>query len=215
MPRGTDLLGPARGRCSRCVLRPPAADGIRSAVRYDSLARRFVLRGKFGGRREILAALGVQLGGVLAVSGFARGCTMVVPVPSHPWTLLRRGFNPALELARPLARLLRLPVSARFLARRWRRAGMSKRLGARQRRAIVSEAFRARRRARGHRILLVDDVLTTGATVSACTRALREAGALEVRVAVWAQTPLWSEAGGARNDPVLLDRSGSSTYRHC
>jgi predicted amidophosphoribosyltransferase len=98
-PASTDLLGPAGGRCSRCVLRPGALDRVRPAVAYDALARSFLLRAKLGGRSELLVPLGDQLARVLEITGFAEGCDEIVPVPSHPWVTLRRGFVPALELA--------------------------------------------------------------------------------------------------------------------
>ena len=188
LPAGTDLLGPAGGRCAACVLHPGSVDAVQAAVAYDGLARRFLLRAKSGGRREILGVLGLHLGRSLELSRFSLGCTIVVPVPSHPWTLLRRGFNPALELARPLARLLALPLRPRLLARRITRGTASKGLRLRDRRGAVSSSFLARPMPARGRVLLIDDVVTTGATVEACAEALRARGAVEVRVAAWART---------------------------
>ena len=191
-PPGTDLLGPARGRCAACVLHPPSADFVRAAVAYDSHARLFLLRAKLGRRRELFRPLATQLAVDLELCGGHRGCTMIVPVPSHPWSKLRRGFDPALEIGRPLAGHLGLPLRPRELLRRVPGWVQFKRMSAMRRRAAARGAFRARRAdsLAGQRVLLVDDVMTTGATVEACTRALKTAGVIEVRVAVWARTLL-------------------------
>ena len=186
---GTDLLGPVRGCCARCRLEPPATDGVRSALIYDDLARRFLLRAKLGRRSELFEPLGEQLAADLRLSGFHRGCGRIVPVPSHPWHDFRRGFRPALELARTVARRLAMPLAPRLLKHRPGGTTQLKRLSARRRR----EAAAGRYRVRGHAcgcILLIDDVMTTGATAEACVRALKGAGATEVRVAVWARTPI-------------------------
>src|SRR6185436_2642012 len=144
-------------------LSPPALEAVRAAVLYDVLGRRFLLRAKLGGRKEILSPLGRQLAGVLERSAFALGCTAIVPVPSHPLALLRRGYNPAHELARAVSRALGLPLRPRLLSRPLLRGGTSKGLGARERRRIVEHAFRPSPSARRERVLLVDDVMTTGA----------------------------------------------------
>ena len=186
-PEGTDLLGPARGRCGSCILSDRPLDEVRPAVAYDDLARRFLLRAKFAGRRELLIPLGQQLSRVLHHAGFASDSSCVVAVPSHPWALLRRGFNPALEIARVVAGTLGLPLLRWALTRRLG-AAAAKRLTATQRRGLAN-AFRSRRPLGGQRVLLIDDVLTTGATAEGCATALRAAGASKVRLAVWARTP--------------------------
>jgi ComF family protein len=109
---------------------------------------------------------------------------LIIPVPLHPERERERGFNQASLLARELARLNRLPLDEHSVARRVHterhRAGMD----ARARRDSVADAFAIRhpRLVAGQRVLLIDDVFTTGATVSACAAVLREAGAEEVFV---------------------------------
>ena len=189
-PVGTDLLGPARGRCADCLLRTPILAGVRAAVEYDALARRFVLRAKFGGRRELYVAMGRHLGLLLEPRAAATDWTAIVPVPSHPWTELRRGFNPALEIARSASRVIGLRVRAGWLRRRLGRPGAVKRLAPAHRRRALEDVFVASRRVVGQRLLMIDDVYTTGATAEACATALRSAGAETVSLGVWARTPL-------------------------
>jgi len=159
-------------------------------VRYEGVARRFLLAAKVGGNREILDALGEQLVAALLATGFADGASAVVPVPAHVWRKLRRGFDPALDLARIVAASFDLPLRRGVLTRSSWPGPASKRLSRARRVEAALRVFRARRSAEGERILLVDDVMTTGATAAACARALARAGAVEVRVAVWARTPL-------------------------
>jgi competence protein ComFC len=108
---------------------------------------------------------------------------LIVPVPLHPLKLRQRQFNQAERLARCLGRALALPVNARAV-RRVQFTETQTRLSRPERAANVSGAFAPRpgKELHGERVILVDDVMTTGATTSACARALREAGAAEVCV---------------------------------
>ena len=181
----SDLLGPARGRCAACLLVRPAPDTVRALLAYDDHARRFLLRAKLSGRPELLREMGLQLAVAIERWRLHLGCTLLVPVPSHPWVNLRRGFAPADELARPVARRLGVHLDARILGRRTRSPLALKRMGATDRRSGVRRWFFVRVPLDGARVLLVDDVMTTGATARACARELKAAGATEVRVAVW------------------------------
>ncbi|HXU33083.1 MAG TPA: phosphoribosyltransferase family protein [Thermoanaerobaculia bacterium] len=130
--------------------------------------------------RELAAGLGREL----------READLVVPVPLHWTRRVARGFDQAERIAVPLAEGLRLPV-VRALTRRWATRAQT-RLGRTARRANLAGAFRIgdSRAVAGRRILLVDDVTTTGATLEAAAAVLRAAGAAEVLGLTAARTPL-------------------------
>jgi len=121
----------------------------------------------------------------------------VVPVPLHPRRLAARGFNPAAVLARTVARELGLPWSPRALAR-LRDTPSQTGLGRGARRRNVAGAFRATEPVAG-RVILVDDVVTTGATAAAAARALRRAGARAVVLVTAARTPLAMRGGATES----------------
>jgi predicted amidophosphoribosyltransferase len=133
--------------------------------------------------------LGDQLASAVSISGMADGVSGIVAVPSSSLAWWRRGFDPAALLARQLASVVGAPVWDGVLRRRRLAGPSAKALSARARWAWAQGEFTARKRLPDTAVLLVDDVLTTGATASACATALRDAGAREVRVAVWARTP--------------------------
>jgi ComF family protein len=162
-------------RCDVCRIRRPHIAAGRAIGDYDGSLRAIVHALKYDGRRSIATPLGALLRqhGEEIVSG----ADLVVPVPLH-WTRhWRRGFNQAHELALGLG----LPV--KMVLRRSRRTRSQTGLSARARAANVRNAFTIRRHHSIHSlsIVLVDDVSTTGSTMEACARVLREGGAREVR----------------------------------
>lgn len=117
------------------------------------------------------------------------GIDGLVPLPLHRARLGERGYNQALELARPLARALDLPLRPNWL-QRIRATAPQTGLDARARRRNLRGAFVADVAMSGQRVLLIDDVITTGSSMLEASRACRRAGALEVRVLAVARAPL-------------------------
>jgi predicted amidophosphoribosyltransferase len=189
LPESAGGSGPGGASCARCAVRALPFDRAVAAVVYDDAARRFLLHAKNRGHPELLRPLAGQLAMAVAISGAARGLDGIVPVPSSLAARWRRGFNPAGELANELARLTGLPHFPGVLRKRAFGGPPAKGLAATARWAAAGRSVMAVRAVSGARILLVDDVLTTGATAAACASALRSAGAVEIRVAVWARTP--------------------------
>jgi ComF family protein len=171
-------------RC-RCALTPypsepdrfPASlDGVRVAFVFASPLREVVHQFKYRRVRRLAQPLGRLMAAHLAARPLA--VDAVLPVPLHAQRMAERGFNQAEELAREVAYLLDKPLAHGL--ERTRATGQQAHLDARQRRENVRGAFCWRDGAPPTRILIVDDVLTTGATIGACAEALREAGAKQV-----------------------------------
>jgi ComF family protein len=174
--------------CAVCIARPPRWDRARAAFVYEAASRRLVLDLKRSGRRDGL----VTFAGWMAQAGarLLAEADLIVPVPLHYARLATRGFNQSAWLASALSRRSGVPLAVDAL-KRTRRTPTQGGLSARARRRNVAGAFAVRpSRAglvHGKRIVLIDDVLTTGATLSACTRALKRAGARQVDVLVLAR----------------------------
>lgn len=150
---------------------------IRAGFHYGGAAREAIAALKFRGRRELARPLSQMTLGVL--HGWpAERFDLLMPVPLHPGRLAERGFNQAALLARAFARQLNLPVS-QALVRTRPTLPQGQTRGPIERQRNVAAVFQVRdaRAVEGRRICLVDDVVTTGATLSSCARALRAAGA--------------------------------------
>lgn len=173
--------------CAPCLAEPPRHGGIAAATLYTDTSRRLVLAFKHG-RRVALADLLVRLM-VPRLRGI-EGEWLIVPVPLHRWRLWRRGFNQSAVLARGLGRALGWPVLVDALVRP-RPTPPLGHMSARQRKRVLQGAIRVpphrAERLQGARVLLVDDVLTSGATSDACIMALRSAGVADVRIACFAR----------------------------
>jgi len=168
--------------CSQCRHAPLEIDGIRSAVLFEGPLREAIHHLKYNGRTSLAG----PLGSLLIVHWQARPlpADVIVPVPLHPARLRERGYNQSTLLAEQLGKACDLPVVEAALTRI--KATLPQvTLNAEQRKANVQEAFEARADlVQGRQIVLIDDVCTTGATLDACSHALKQAGAKSV----WALT---------------------------
>ena len=174
-------------RCTACESRPRVFARARAACLYDDASRDLILQYKHADRTELAALFARWIG--RAAADLIAEADAVAPVPLHPLRLIRRRYNQAAEIARPVAKrhgLAYLP-DALIRLRPGTQAGKS----AAGRRRTVAGAFHVphgrKRHIEGRRILLIDDVFTTGATADRCARALLEAGAQAVDVAVVAR----------------------------
>ena len=181
-------------QCAACLAKPPDYDRARAIFVYDEHSRAPILALKHTDRLELVPGF-VQW---LARSGRSMlgNSDLIVPVPLHSFRLWRRRYNQAAELARALARQTAKPVALSALTRSRPTRSQGEMASAKARRRNVLGAFRVNQPAQvsGRRILLVDDVLTTGATVEACARALKRAGAARVQVLALARVVKGTEA---------------------
>ena len=175
--------------CARCVSSLPLLDhdgeGPVAPFEYRFPVDRLVQRFKFAGDLAIGHWLSMRLA---ASARVACRPDVLVPVPVTHARLRERGFNQAAQIARTVSRELGIPASLRVLDR-VRDAPAQSALGRRARRANLRGAFACRRRLDGRHVALVDDVVTTGATAEAASRALKRAGAVRVDVWAIARTP--------------------------
>jgi competence protein ComFC len=164
--------------CRACVRGLYGFDLARSFARYDPTMQRLVTLLKYSPAAPLGSWLAGQLDPIIRAETAFEKVTHVVPVPLDRKRLRERGYNQAELIARPLAKRLGLPIATDLLIRLRSRPARLK-LSRRERWETVRGAFQARQNGgvdKSH-ILLVDDVLTSGATLDACARALRSAGA--------------------------------------
>jgi ComF family protein len=189
--------------CPDCLMNPPLHDGIRAAVTYDDMSRQIALRLKYGGRIGLAKLIARQL---LRHLPNERGNIVVTPVPLHWTRLWSRSFNQSALIAQELARLGGVQFSADLLIRTKRTPSL-RGLSSKDRRKTVAKAFAVKPGnkigLKGARIILVDDVLTTGATSDGCIKILKKEGVTWVQLFCWARA-LRGEAL-AENIAISLD----------
>jgi ComF family protein len=202
-----DLCGaPLPGRddgtaahCDGCLAAPHPWDRGRAVLPYWGTGQVLALALKHGDRTDLAKPMGRWMArAARPLLEGVEGEAVLVPVPLHWTRLWGRRYNQAALLARAAGRALGLRVLPDAIVRR-RRTAMLGHAGARERRATMSGALRLHpwrgRALEGRTVILVDDVLTTGATLGAATRVAREAGAASVRVLVLARASRGDEGG--------------------
>lgn len=177
---GKEVSGETVEYCNDCLRRVHAfAYGI-ALLNYDETARHSIAQIKYNNKREYLDFYGTAMAARFGQEIQKMNVDFLAPVPVHKSRRRRRGFNQAEILAEIMGRRLGLSVEPNALARS-RKTLPQKELSAAERLRNLSGAVTADRKlAAGKRVLLVDDIYTTGSTVEACSRALLEAGAQKV-----------------------------------
>lgn len=166
-------------QCASCLARRPAYATARSALQYDDASRKLVLAFKHGGHTDRLQNFAAQMhrAGRTALSH----ADAIIPVPLHRTRLIKRRYNQSALLARALSKRCGVPMDAHCLLR-VKRTPSQGGLSAKGRYRNVRGAFtvQSSEKIKGKRLVLIDDVMTTGATLNACARTLKRAGAARV-----------------------------------
>ncbi len=173
--------------CDACLEDSPAFDRARAPLVYDEASRPLILKLKHADALHLAPTL-VPLMRAAGAELLARA-DLLIPVPLSRWRLWRRRYNQSAELVRALSKATGLPAETQAL-QRVRHTPSQGRLNRTERRRNVKGAFIASATVKDKVVVLVDDVLTSGATVNECARALKAAGAKRIDVLSVARVPL-------------------------
>lgn len=183
--------------CAACIANPPRHDGIRAAVRYDDLSARVALRLKYGGKIGLARVIAQQL---LRHVPEDMDQLIITPVPLHWTRIWSRSFNQSALIGKQLAALTGIAFVPDLLVRHKRTPSM-RGLDPKRRRKAVASAFALHPKYKGtlegRKIILIDDVLTTGATSDGCVAVLKRGGAKWVQIFCWARA---LRGGGGQAD---------------
>jgi ComF family protein len=175
--------GEGKQLSAAAITKPPVYDRARAVARYSSTMRELIQSFKYHDRQEGVPLFGRWMS--KAGAELLADADLIVPVPLYSWRLWSRRFNQSAMLAHEVGRLARVPVDCSAL-KRVRRTTSQVGLSPDQRRRNVAGAFRVPKAQasaiKGKKIVVIDDVITTGSTAEACARALRRAGATRVDV---------------------------------
>lgn len=174
--------------CGECRIKKPPLEATLFSLRYEGSSRKLIHKFKFGGRERLAVLLANLLCAQLHRNVAMDSIDMVVPVPLHYRRLYSRGYNQAYLIAREVAKTFSLPLEASAIFRKHRTPAQWS-LSRAERFANMKKAFALRRGSAisGKRILLVDDIMTTGATMYEAARLLKKSGAAAVVGAVAAR----------------------------
>ena len=179
------LAGPTGAECGACIANPPHYDASRAAFVYAYPVDGLIHALKYGGQLALAGLFAHKLHQRL---GNTAGIDLIIPLPLHPARLAGRGFNQAAEIAKGLSHLTGIAMDAK-LARRVRDTAPQTALPWRERSANMRQAFACERGLSGMNLAVVDDVMTTGATLDEFARTLKGSGAARVENWVVARTP--------------------------
>jgi ComF family protein len=179
------LAGSSDAECGACIAAPPHYDASCAAFVYAYPVDALIQALKYGGQLALAGWFAQQLHRRI---GAAAGIDLIVPLPLHPARLAGRGFNQAAEIAKALSRQTGIATDAQF-ARRVRNTVPQTNLPWKERAANMRRAFICEQDLSGLRIAVVDDVMTTGATLDEFARTLKRSGAARVENWVAARTP--------------------------
>jgi ComF family protein len=186
--------------CASCIAHPPRHDGIRAAVKYDDVSAQVALRLKYGGKIGLARVIAQQM---LRHLPEGQEQLLITPVPLHWTRIWSRSFNQSALIGKQLAAMSGISFVPDILVRHKRTPSM-RGLDHKRRRQAVGNAFalhpKYKGKLKGRRIILIDDVLTTGATSDGCVAMLKRGGADWVQIFCWARA---LRGGGAQTDATI------------
>jgi ComF family protein len=177
--------------CEACKLHHALTDQIRFLWEYDGLARDLIRSMKYQPSLVLASLCSTLLKDAIPHLFSSRGWDLIIPIPSSRLTYRRRLFHPCAELAHGVARQLKLPTKNILTHNKHRLPQASLNHDARLRRLKTLFSIKNGCRVEGKRILMIEDVITTGATISAAAYQLKKAGATQVDVLALARTRVW------------------------